>query len=126
MRISVVRASFVFRVALCWFVLAVAPAVFALDATFNSAADVGVTSNGYTASGNIVNFTLNFAPAPGTSLTVVNNTAIAFINGAFSNLSQGQAIELTYNGVVYGFVANYFGGTGNDLVLQWQGTKVMA
>ena len=33
-----------------------------------------------------------------------------------TNLAQGQRVDLTYGGLVYSFVANYFGGTGNDLV----------
>ena len=31
-----------------------------------------------------------------------------------------------YNGVTYNFVANYYGGTGNDLVLQWAGNRALA
>ncbi len=44
-------------------------------------ADVTVTSTNYTATGNSVNFTLNFAPPVGTTLKVVENTDITFING---------------------------------------------
>ena len=94
-----------------------------VNAVFNSAADVPVTANGYTASGNTVNFTLNFAPVNGTELMVVKNTARNFINGTFGNLAQGQAVRLTYNGNPYNFVADYYGGNGNDLVLLWAGTK---
>jgi alpha-tubulin suppressor-like RCC1 family protein len=57
---------------------------------------------------------------------MVNNTSLGFIHGRFSNLAQGQRIGLTFNGKTYDFVANYFGGTSNDLVLQWADTKVMA
>ena len=39
---------------------------------------------------------------------------------------QGQHVSLSYGGKEYDFVANYFGGTGNDLVLQWAATKVLA
>ncbi len=35
-------------------------------------------------------------------------------------------MNLTYGGVSYAFVANYFGGTGNDLVLQWANTRLLA
>jgi hypothetical protein len=66
-----------------------------------------------------VNLGLNFAPPAGTNLTVVNNTGLAFIQGTFDNLEQGQTVSMTFGGVVYPFVANYYGGTGNDLVLQW-------
>ena len=90
-----------------------------LAATFNSPADVPVTANSYTATGATVNIALNYAPATGTALTVVNNTGQAFISGTFDNLAQGQMVALDYQGVTYTFTANYYGGTGNDLVLQW-------
>jgi alpha-tubulin suppressor-like RCC1 family protein len=97
-----------------------------VNAVFNSAADVPVTANGYTAAGNTVNFTLNFAPAPGTDLMVVNNTGLPFIVSTFDNLAQGQAVALSYSGVAYTFVANYYGGSGNDLVLVWASTRAFA
>ena len=90
----------------------------AVTATWNAASDNPITASGYTASGTL-DFALNFAPPVGTTLTVVKNTGAAFIAGTFSNVAQGQTVLLSYNGVVYPFVANYFGGTGNDLVLQW-------
>ena len=97
-----------------------------LVATYSSSTDVPLTSNGFTATGGGVNFALNYAPAVGSKLTVVNNTGAAFISGTFSNLAQGQAVALAYNGISYNFVANYFGGTGNDLVLQWANSSVFA
>ncbi|MCB1278053.1 choice-of-anchor D domain-containing protein [Prosthecobacter sp.] len=96
-----------------------------LVSTYNSASDVPVTSNGFTASG-AATLALNFAPVAGTSLTVVNNTGAAFISGTFSNLAQGQEVVMGYNGMVYRFVANYYGGTGNDLVLQWKNVRPVA
>ncbi|MFZ2278024.1 MAG: cadherin-like beta sandwich domain-containing protein, partial [Prosthecobacter sp.] len=92
---------------------------------FASASDVPMTANGYSAIG-AVNVSLNYAPAPGTTLTVVNNTSLGFISGTFSNLTQGQLVNLTYNGVTYPFVASYYGGTGNDLVLIWAYSRLMA
>ncbi|MBN8459854.1 MAG: cadherin-like beta sandwich domain-containing protein [Verrucomicrobia bacterium] len=97
-----------------------------VTATFDSAATVPVTAATYNASGNSVDLSLNFEPAVGTNLTVVNNTGLAFIQGTFGNLEQGQAVTLTFGGVPYGFVANYYGGTGNDLVLQWANTRLLA
>ncbi|MEI6656391.1 MAG: cadherin-like beta sandwich domain-containing protein [Verrucomicrobiota bacterium] len=94
-----------------------------LNATFNAAGDVPVTAASYMASGNSVNFTLNFAPAVGTELTVVRATGMDFIAGSFDNLAHGQGVALSYGGTVYYFVANYFGGTGNDLVLVWANTS---
>lgn len=94
-----------------------------LDATFNSATTLPLTAASYRASGRTLNLSLQFAPTAGTALTVVNNTGLGFITGAFVNLAQGQAVALTFGGVTYNFVANYYGGTGNDLVLQWAGTQ---
>lgn len=116
-----------FRVFLCAAFLFLACALSAeaatVDATWNTATDVPVTASSYTATGNTVNLTLNFAPATGTNLTVVNNTGLPFISGTFSNLAHGQAVSLSYNGVNYPFMASYYGGTGNDLVLIWAGTR---
>jgi alpha-tubulin suppressor-like RCC1 family protein/subtilase family serine protease len=95
-------------------------------AVFNSASSIPVTSNGFTANGTNVYFNLNYAPTPGTSLTVINNTGLGFINGAFGNLAQGQTVVLNYAGTNYAFVANYYGGTGNDLVLEWANNLPLA
>lgn len=90
-----------------------------LVATFNTAADVPVTTSSYNAAGE-VEFTLGFVPQPGTNLTVVKNTGLPFITGQFSNLPNGSTVELSYNGVSYPFVAWYYGGEGNnDLMLLW-------
>jgi alpha-tubulin suppressor-like RCC1 family protein len=97
-----------------------------LTASFNAASEVPLTTNGFNATGSTVNLALNFTPAPGTVLRVVNNTALNFISGEFRNLAQGQVVPLSYNGATFTFVANYYGGTGNDLVLQWTNTAPMA
>ena len=97
-----------------------------VSVAFNSAADVPMTAAGYTAAGNALYVALNFAPAPGTNLTVVNNTGMGFIAGAFDNLAQGQAVMLTFSGATFTFVADYFGGTGNDLVLHWANSRPVA
>jgi len=116
-----------FRAALAVFHLFALPASAAVvNATYNSPTDVPVTATGYTATGNTVNLTLNCAPTTGANLTVVNNTDLPFIQGTFGNLSQGQKVALTYAGITYNFVANYYGGTGNDLVLQWADNRVVA
>lgn len=91
-----------------------------VTAHFASADTIPVTASAYTAAGNEVDLSLGFAPVAGTDLTVVENTGLPFIVGSFSNLAHGQRIGLNFDGVVYRFVASYFGGTGNDLVLQWQ------
>jgi len=97
-----------------------------VNAIWDFATDVPVTANGYTATGNTVNFTLNFAPETGTDLTLVKNTGLDFIVGTFDNLAQGQAVALSYGGVTYRFVADYYGGSGNDLVLAWANSRVFA
>ena len=102
----------------------ISPALGAVvNATFDSAATVPVTASSYTATGNSVNFSLNFVPSVGSNLTVVKNTGLGFIGGRFSNLAQGQVVSLSYNGAAFRFAANYYGGTGNDLVLHWAEPK---
>jgi alpha-tubulin suppressor-like RCC1 family protein len=90
-----------------------------VKANFTSASKAGVSAASYMASGNSVDISLGFKPVTGTELTVVKNTGIAFIEGRFSNLQQGEQVNLAFNGETYGFVADYYGGTGNDLVLHW-------
>lgn len=97
-----------------------------VQASFATAADVPVVSTGYVATGWTVGMDLQFAPQVGTALTVVRNTGIGFINGEFSNLTQGQEVWLAHNGIDYHFIANYYGGNGNDLVLEWADRKVSA
>lgn len=97
-----------------------------LTFTYESAVDVPVTATSYTAAGQTFSPILNFAPMTGTELTVVNNTGLSFIIGAYSNLGQGQVVPLSYDGVTYKFVANYHGGTGNDLVLMWKDSRILA
>ncbi len=87
--------------------------------------DVPVTAASFTATGSTISFTLNCPLPTGATLTVVNNTGLGFIQGTFDNLAQGQLVALAYGGVTYHFVANYFGGTGNDLVLQWANTRLV-
>jgi alpha-tubulin suppressor-like RCC1 family protein len=97
-----------------------------LNFTFGSASDVPVSADGFAAGGIPVAIVLDYAPTPGTILTMVNNRGLGFIYGNFSNLTHGQRLTLAYGGTNYDFVANYFGGTGNDLVLQWADTQVVA
>lgn len=65
------------------------PDLFAgdLNVTYTTGAEVPVTSNGFTAMGKNLNITLNFAPAPGTQLMVVQNTGPGIIRGTFTNLA---------------------------------------
>ena len=96
-----------------------------VPAVYLTAGDVPVTAATYTATGNTLDFTLNFAPPVGTKLTVVKTSGLPFIQGTFDNLAQGQRVNLTYGGITYRFVANYFGGSGNDLVLHWADARLL-
>jgi hypothetical protein len=88
-------------------------------ATYVSGAEVPMKSTGFDVEGKTVKITLQFAPAPGTQLMVLRNTGPGIIRGRFTNLAQGETITLNYSGLTYHFVANYYGGSGNDLVLLW-------
>jgi hypothetical protein len=88
----------------------------AISATFNSAYDVGTSANGYTASGALT-LTLNFSPAPGQQLLLVNNTAATAISGTFTGLAEGATRTATYGGNTFTFRISYVGGTGNDITL---------
>ena len=57
---------------------------------------------------------------------VVKNTGLGFINGRFDNLTNGQKVALSYGGTNYAFAANYYGGSGNDLVLVWANNRPFA
>ncbi|MDB6173040.1 MAG: rcc [Chthoniobacteraceae bacterium] len=116
------RILLLFALAFLW----VRPCQADLTATFNSATDVPITAGSFSAAGAIFNASLDFAPPTGTTLMVVKNTGLGFINGTFTNLAQGQAVTLGYDGINYRFIANYYGGSGNDLVLQWAKTKPIA
>jgi alpha-tubulin suppressor-like RCC1 family protein len=97
-----------------------------LNATFTNAATVPLNVATYDASGNLANLSLGYSPTPGTTLNLVKMTDLDFIQGRFTNLAQGQYVSMAYQGVVYRFAVNYYGGTGNDLVLQWASDKTYA
>lgn len=90
-----------------------------LTYAFGLEASAPVTAAAFDATGETANLALNFAPATGTNLTVVNCTGSGMIQGTFDNLAQGQRVELEYDSMTYVYLVNYAGGTGNDLVLEW-------
>jgi alpha-tubulin suppressor-like RCC1 family protein/phosphodiesterase/alkaline phosphatase D-like protein len=98
----------------------------ALEAAFSSATDIPLSTGSYDATGNTVNLSLGFAPPVGTTLTIVQVTGSTAIEGRFDNLAQGQTVDLEHEGVRYPFVANYAGGNGNDLILEWGSTRAVA
>lgn len=61
--------------------------------------------------------TLGFAPALGSTFTVVDNGSTFGITGAFDNLADGGTIDAGFGPDLYQFQADYSGGDGNDLVL---------
>ena len=87
-------------------------------ATFAAASGPLATVTSASVAGNLAPV-LGFEPAPGTELTLIRNTGPAPIRGRFANILQGATVPLTFNGVTYRFVANYHGGNGRSLVLQW-------
>jgi alpha-tubulin suppressor-like RCC1 family protein len=97
-----------------------------IPAVFKSAKDVSVTGMTCDVSGLQLDLKLEFAPEPGMTLTALRNTGHAFIQGEFTNVKNGQRIELEHAGKKHPFTAWYYGGNGNDLVLLWPHTALAA
>jgi len=97
-----------------------------LVANYTTGDEVPLYSHGFSAQGQMIQFSLSFAPPAGARLMVVNNTSAALIEGTFLNLVQGQVVALAHAGKYYHFIAHYYGGTGNDLVLIQAGAKPVA
>ena len=95
-----------------------------LSFAYHGPTEVAVTAAGYTASGPL-SLTLQFQPTPGQNLTVVRNTGTGFIAGTFEGVPQGATIPLTHHGITYNYIANYFGGNGRSLVLQWPELQIV-
>lgn len=95
-----------------------------LSFVFNSSADIAVTAPGYSASGPL-SLTLNFPPVAGQNLTVVKNTGTSFISGTFDGFPHGATVPLTFNGVTYHYIANYYGGNGRSFLLQWPNLQLV-
>jgi alpha-tubulin suppressor-like RCC1 family protein len=93
---------------------------------FTGAGLIPHTAAAFTATGREASFELSHAPETGTDLTVVKVTGTGFIQGTFDGLPQGARVELPFGGKIYPFVVNYFGGDGNDLVLQWANVRLVA
>ncbi len=100
-------------------------AVVEWTATLSSSNDAAFESEAVFASG-LLDISLGFVPSPGTDLTVIRNTGTSFISGRFTDLPQGATVSLPHGGLSYDFVANYFGGNGRSLVLQWKRTRIAA
>jgi len=96
-----------------------------ISATIDSITDIPFSGDSISVAGTL-NLTLGFEPAPGTNLTIIKNTGTAFLDGTYSNIPQGGTFALTYNGKTYNFIANYYGGNGRSLVLQWPCAELAA
>ena len=108
--------------------VALTPGASGIEAVVGAAADPWLVTNGFTIpTGTNLTLDLNFAPSPGTQLTIIDNTAATgtAISGTFANLPQGGTISASYGGATYIFTANYSGGDGNDLVLTWKATPTV-
>jgi fibronectin-binding autotransporter adhesin len=104
------------------------PVTFNTGSSFSLELNSGTVGTGYdqltigssgsvSITGGNITLSLGFAPAFGQQFTVIDNLGLGAIAGVFSNLANGGIITATYDFVSYDFVANYGGGTGNDLVL---------
>jgi len=94
-----------------------------LDAAFPQASAVPLTAAAFTASGSEVSLSLGHPPETGAELMLVEITGMEFITGRFDNLAQGEEVVLPFGGQDFRFVANYYGGSGNDLVLEWAAAR---
>ncbi|MFN0127578.1 MAG: choice-of-anchor D domain-containing protein [Verrucomicrobiales bacterium] len=98
----------------------------ALSAHFSVPSDIPLTvSEGMDTAQSTVELSLGFHPVAGTELMVVKNTGLVPLSHAFVALEHGQPVTLQHEGFAYDFVANYFGGSGNDLTLVWRKNHVM-
>jgi fibronectin-binding autotransporter adhesin len=75
------------------------------------------SSGGVSILGGNISLSLGFAPIGNEQFRVIDNLSSSAISGTFTNLANGGVISAVFNGTQYDFVANYSGGTGNDLVL---------
>src|SRR5207253_1724260 len=64
-------------------------------------------------SGATLTGSVGFAPAAGTTFTIINNDGSDAVTGTFSGLAEGATV--TFSGQT--FTISYVGGTGNDVVL---------
>jgi uncharacterized repeat protein (TIGR03803 family) len=91
---------------------------------YETGAEIWVSSERFVLPAVPVKFELRHSPRPGTRLMVLRSTGLEFPVGGFSNLAHGQTIVLSHEGKSYRFTANYYGGSGNDLVLEWADTAI--
>jgi alpha-tubulin suppressor-like RCC1 family protein len=97
-----------------------------LVANYATGAEVPLQISKFHPAGSTVSLSLAHLPPTGTSLMLVDVTGREFIRGAFANLAPGQEVALDFNGRSYRFTANYYGGSGNDLVLEWAAARPVA
>lgn len=96
-----------------------------LDVVLMPDAEPAITAAAYDATGGTARVSLGFPPSSGSVITLIENTGLNPIGGSFDNLKQDQIVELPYAGIRYRFAVNYFGGSGNDLVIEWATRKLV-
>ena len=101
-----------------WILLLAGSILQAVEVAWDTPQDVPINQASVDVTGQTIGLTLNFAPAYTDELTVIKNTGLPFIFGEYDNLHHGQIVGIPFDGVNYYFVANYYGGSGNDLVLR--------
>jgi|GEM_PF-3666048 len=88
-----------------------------LSLALNNPMTGGFDTEGLSCFGLGANFTLGYAPVIGTQFTVVTNTSSDPIFGIYTNMPDHAPVVLAFNNTNYGFMVNYEGGNGNDIVL---------
>jgi hypothetical protein len=71
-----------------------------------------------TLDGGALDLVLHFGPAEGDEFVIIKNDGTDLVSGQFAGLPQGSWFTEMYSGLSYGFQINYFGLTGNDVVLK--------
>jgi uncharacterized delta-60 repeat protein len=95
-----------------------------ISPVFSSASQIGANGvSGLWQSKLFGSLTLEFAPQPGTVLTVIRN--YTFPGAPLKDLPDGMIVSADFNGVTYRFIAGYQGNGGGDLTLTLLGDGVI-
>ena len=68
--------------------------------------------------GGALDLLLHFGPQLGDEFVIIKNDGTDAVLGQFAGLTQGAAFTQTYGGQSYNFAIDYYGLTGNDVVLR--------
>ncbi len=75
--------------------------------------------------GGLIDLILDFSPTVGDGFLIVDNDGTDIINGEFFGLAEGAMFDELFAGHLYTFDITYFGGTGNDIVLNVVSSSVV-